>query len=246
MFKEIMSNVTDFLSISKPGYLESEDTIPIAKYLSLGYDIPADSIIKVKSFKIAPEIPRVILVDVDFDTAKRIVDYTIINGELCKVISFDTTLMRASEENTIATMIGLFGDVTLTIPDHYMPMINTAHCNMSFSNILSYAPVVMFMAYINEIAPFIEDEKIASILGYMNPKITETSIASIRKLISLFTIEALFDNAVWYGVSNTEYPEIRYNETFNQDELDQYDSLWESGSDKGDDLCGYDDTEDLC
>lgn len=239
MFNEIMKNVTEYLAITKPSYMEYEDKTPVTKYLSLGYDIPADSIVKVQSFKISPEIPKIYLVDVDFKEVTRVVDYTIIGGEVCKVITFDTHLMRESETNTIATVVALLGDICITIGEHYIPMIENAKCNVSFSNLISYAPIVMLVAYLNDTSPYTTDETITKILSYMNPRITETTIASIRRLISEFTIQALFDDAVWYGVSNSEYPEIRYNERFTDNQSETDNDGWESGSDEEDDLYGY-------
>lgn len=242
MFKEIMSNVTEFLAITKPSYMEYEDKVPVTKYLSLGYDIPADSVVKVHSFKISSEIPRVYLVDVDFKEVARVVDYTIIGGEVCKVITFDTHLMRESETNTIATVIALLGDICMTIGEHYIPMIENAKCNVSFSNLISYAPVVMLIAYLNDTSPYTTDETITQILSYMNHRITETTVASIRRLVTEFTIQSLFDDAVWYGVSNAEYPEIRYNERFNNTTPPTDMSGWESGSDEEEEF--YGDEED--
>lgn len=237
MFNEIMLGVKDFLDIIPVNYLEKESTIPVAKYLSLGFDIPADSIIKVKRFKISDNIPPITLVDVDYDTSVRVCDYGIIGGEITKIITFNTNLMRNSENNFIAMILGLFADICNSIVIAYTPMmkdINDNNTTTSFVNLLLYAPLVMSIAYIDDVMPNIETKTIANIFRYMYTKSTEDTIASARKLVSEFTPKALFDDCVWYGVTNYEYPNLRCNDVQDQpkpsDNPDATDG-WEDGDD---------------
>lgn len=235
MFKEIMKNVVDFLSVSntlKDSFSEPYDNLSVKKYLTLGYDIPVDSIVKIEEFKISHEIPKIILVDVDYDASFRVCDYVIIDGKLCKLISINNRLTLKDEGNSIAIILTLFGDICNAIVEYYRPMIVAGMSSTaSFTNALMYAPMVMTVAYLNEVSPWIKDEDIALIVKYMYKNASEATIASTRKLITEFTIEALFDNCVWYGVSNKEYPCIRCNEKFDEssNENDNYEDEWNEG-----------------
>lgn len=235
MFKEIMKNVVEFLAVINRDsfFSESYDNLSVKKYLSLGYDIPLDSIVKIKEFKISPEIPKIVLVDIDYDASFRVCDYVVIDGELCKIISINNRLTLKDEGNSIAITLTLFGDICNAIVEHYRPMITAGMSSTaSFTNALMYAPMVMTVTYLNETSPWIKDEDIALIVKYMYANATEATIASTRKLITEFTIEALFDDCIWYGVSNKEYPCIRCNEKFDETstENDNHEDEWAEGS----------------
>lgn len=233
MFKEIMQNVVDFLSVSTMYYLDTYENLSMKKYLTLGYDIPVDSIVKMHRFTISDKLPDVFLIDVDYDASFRVCDYAIIDGEVVKVITFNKQLLYKDEGNTIAMVLTLFGDVCNTIVEYYRPMINAGITStVSFTNLLMYAPMVLSVAYLNEISPWIKDEDITLIVRYMYKNATEATIASARKLVTDFTIESLFDKDVWYGVTNTEYPFIRCNEVDPENDGNDSEEEWSEGVDE--------------
>lgn len=211
MFYEIMKGVNEFLSSTKEdAFADAVDTTAIAKYLNLGYDIPADSITTVKEIRVGKTIPLIVLVDIDYKIDYRIEDYIFYKGELTKVISFDKSLFEKGEGNIITMVLCLFGDIVNTTIDSYKSLLSgTTTAQISFVDILKYAPYIMSIAYLQEKYPFIETEKILPIFQYMYPMMTEKSINSAKALTSEFTIGALFDNCVWYGVTNNEFPDIK-------------------------------------
>lgn len=211
MFYEIMKGVNEFLSSTKEdAFADAVDTTAIAKYLSLGYDIPADSITTVKEIRPGKNIPLIVLVDIDYKIDYRVEDYIFYKGEFTKVISFDKSLFEKGEGNIITMVLCLFGDIINTVIDSYKTLLSgTTSSQLSFVDILKYAPYIMSIAYLQEKHPYIETEKILPIFQYMYPKLTERSINSAKALTSEFTIGALFDNCVWYGVTNNEFPDIK-------------------------------------
>lgn len=205
MFNEILKCVDKFINGETFG--ERLNTVPIARYLSLAYDIPADSIAKVSRIKME-KIPDVILVSIDYELQNRICDYIFYEGELVKVISFSPQYWVKSEGDKIAIILALFGDINNSIIDAYRSYINP-QMPSTFTDTLTYAPFIMAMAYIQTYLPFVDNKVIAAIFKLMYPKVTEESIKSARKLLLQFTVSDLLDQCIWYGVTNKEYPDIR-------------------------------------
>lgn len=208
MFNEILKGVDEFINMNR-AFAESSETISMARYLSLAYDIPANAIAKVTRIKME-KIPDFMLVSIDYDLQNRICDYMIYDGELVKVISFSPKHWYKSDGDKIAIILALLGDINNSIIDSYRSYINPNVIGMStFTDTLTYAPFIMAMAYIQNYLPFIEDKIIATVFRLMYPKITEESIKSARKLLVQFSVSDLLDRCVWYGVTNKEYPDIR-------------------------------------
>lgn len=244
MFSEIMNGVAEFLGHNVNSFKESEDKTPISIYLSLGFDIPADAIVKVTSFTI-PTCPcDITLVDIDHDFGDgssgniSINDFTIINGRFTKVIGINGRILKQDNLCLSAMVLGLFSDIVSTITEQYMHIVgnNTSlRCSISLADILYYSPLIMSMAYIQEYYPFIEDEYLYKIYSNMYPKLTVNTIKSARRLVTEFTIKKLFDECVWYGVDNIEYPDIRCN-SIKEEESDWIDMNGENNPFEEDDF----------
>lgn len=219
MFNEIMCGVSEFLGHNVNTFKESEDKTPISVYLSLGFDIPADAIVKVTTFTI-PTCPcDIALVDIDHDFGDgssgniNINDICVINGRITKILGINCRILRQDNLCLTAMVLGLFSDIVSTVTEQYMHILgnNTLRCSVSLGDMLYYSPLVMSMAYLQQFYPFIEDEYIYKIYCNMYPKLTINTIKSARRLVTEFTIKKLFDECVWYGVENIEYPDIRCN-----------------------------------
>ena len=210
MFNEILKSVTTLINGGN-AFDEKEDTVPIAKYLSLAYDIPADAIAKVARIKM-DKIPDIILVSIDYKLDNRICDYIFYEGELVKVISFFPQLWNRSEANMVAMILAILGDINNTLIESYRLYIDQQMSSNSFVDILTYAPFIMAMGYIQTHVPFVTNQVISVTFRLMYPKVTEQSISSARKLLTQFTVSDLLDKCIWYGVSNNEYPDIRFFE----------------------------------
>lgn len=209
MFNEILKSVDKF--INGETFEEQTDKSTIAKYLSLAYDIPADSIVKLTRIKMN-KIPDIILVSIDYQLPNRICDYMFYEGELVKVISFFPQLWGKSEANEIAMILAIFGDINNTLIESYRKYMEQQMTGSSFVDTLTYAPFIMAMAYIQSHLPFMTDQVVSVTFRLMYPKITEKSITSVRRLLTQFTVSDLLDKCVWYGVTNQEYPDIRFCE----------------------------------
>ena len=205
MFNEILRSVDEFIN-GGSSFNERIDTIPIARYLSLAYDIPSDAICKVSRIKME-KIPDIILVSIDCNMENRLCDYTFYEGELVKVISFSPQLWTKSEANKIAMILAILGDINNSLIEAYRPYMDQQMSANSFVHILSF---IMAMGYIQSCLPFIDDQIIAVTFRLMYPKITEQSVKSARKLLSQFSVADLLDKCVWYGVTNQEYPDIKF------------------------------------
>ena len=209
MFNEILKSVDKF--INGETFEEQTDKSTIAKYLSLAYDIPADSIVKLTRIKMN-KIPDIILVSIDYQLPNRICDYMFYEGELVKVISFFPQLWGKSEANEIAMILAIFGDINNTLIESYRKYMEQQMTGSSFVDTLTYAPFIMAMAYIQSHLPFMTDQVVSVTFRLMYPKVTEKSIVSVRRLLTQFTVSDLLDKCVWYGVTNQEYPDIRFCE----------------------------------
>ncbi len=211
MFNEILKSVDEFIN----GRLlfDEKDIVnnSIVQYLSLGYDIPANSISNTARIKM-DKIPDIILVAIDYDLPNRICDYIFYEGELVKVISFAPQLWNKSEANMIAMILAILGDINNSLIESYRPYIDQQMSANSFVDTLTYAPFIMATAYIQKRLPFITDQVISITFKLMYPKVTEKSISSARKLVSQFSVGDLLDRCIWYGVTNREYPDIRFCE----------------------------------
>lgn len=209
MFNEILKGVDEFINTGAKSFTKPGETLSMARYLSLTYNIPVDAINKVTRIKMK-KIPDFMLVSIDHDLENRICDYMFYDGELVKVISFSPKYWHKSEGDKIAIILALFGDINNSIIDSYRSYINPQVTSMcTFTDILTYAPFIMAMAYIQTYLPFVDNKVIATIFRLMYPKVTEESIRSARKLILQFSVYDLLDKCVWYGVTNQEYPDIR-------------------------------------
>ena len=209
MFNEILKSVDRF--INGEAFEQQADKTTIAKYLSLAYDVPADSIVKITRIRMN-KIPDIILVSIDYQLPNRICDYMFYEGELVKVISFFPQLWGKSEANEIAMILAIFGDINNTLIESYRKYMEQQMTGSSFVDTLTYAPFIMAMAYIQNRLPFMTDQVISVTFRLMYPKVTEKSIASVRRLLTQFTVSDLLDKCVWYGVTNQEYPDIRFCE----------------------------------
>lgn len=209
MFNEILKSVDRF--INGEAFEQQADKTTIAKYLSLAYDVPADSIVKLIRIKMN-KIPDIILVSIDYQLPNRICDYMFYEGELVKVISFFPQLWGKSEANEIAMILAIFGDINNTLIESYRKYMEQQMTGSSFVDTLTYAPFIMAMAYIQNRLPFMTDQVVSVTFRLMYPKVTEKSIASVRRLLTQFTVSDLLDKCVWYGVTNQEYPDIRFCE----------------------------------
>ena len=129
MFNEILKSVDKF--INGETFEEQTDKNTIAKYLSLAYDIPADSIVKLTRIKMN-KIPDIILVSIDYQLPNRICDYMFYEGELVKVISFFPQLWGKSEANEIAMILAIFGDINNTLIESYRKYIEQQMTGSSF------------------------------------------------------------------------------------------------------------------
>lgn len=209
MFNEILRGVDEFININARPFAEPAEKLSMVRYLSLAYDIPADSIAKVTRIKME-KIPDFILVSIDYDLQNRICDYMFYDGELVKVISFSPKHWAKSEGDKVAIILALFGDINNSVIDSYRSYINPNMMGANtFTDTLTYAPFIMAMAYIQTYLPFVDDKVIATIFRLMYPQVTEESIKSARKLLMQFSVANLLDKCVWYGVTNQEYPDIR-------------------------------------
>ena len=208
MFNEILKGVDEFIN-GRPFTLP-EITVPIANYLSLAYNIPTSSITKVTKIEMK-KIPDFILVSIDCDNMQnRICDYIFYEGDFVKVISFSLRDWNKSEGNKIAMILALLGDINNSIIDSCRQYAAPQNISTStFTDIVTYAPFIMSMGYIQNYLPFVDDKIISTIFRLMYPKITEQSIRSAKKLLSQFTVSDLLDKCIWYGVTNKEYPDIR-------------------------------------
>lgn len=230
MFNEIMIAASEFLGNYRNTFSVTEDRSEITKYLSLGFDISPDRIIKIKTLDLPNGIPSIILADIeqDLEAGVRINDYGIYNGEITKIISFNRELFEKSDFHIVAMVLGLFGDICNTIFEYLRGLLNNrVESSASFTDILLYAPYVMSIAYLQNYYPHITDDFILDIYKSMYPKMTITSIASARRLITDYSIKDIFDNCIWYGVSHEDYPDIRCNSLPDND--------WEESGDEGDD-----------
>lgn len=212
MFNEIMNGVVDFLNMKNDNYIKKEDTTPAAMYLELRYNIPADSILYIKEIH-AGKIPPIVLVWIDYDSNVRISDYIFYKGEFSKIIVANRKSYESNIENKIAIILTIYGDCNNTIIDNYRNyLLEGMTSNAAFLDVLTYTPYIMTISFIANFLPFIEDEKIFNVMKVMFPKIKYDSIISAKKLVTDLPIATLFDNGAWYGVSNQEYPAVRFFE----------------------------------
>lgn len=228
MFNEILLGVTDFLKSENDPFTEGEDITEITKYLSLGFDVPNYCVLGIKTITLDLPISNIVLVDIDNNTIPndtdlgnniRINDYAMYKGKVTKIISFNKTDAKKNEVVMVAMILGLFADIVNTIIEQYMTLLcnDTLRSTTSFTNVLKYSVYILSIAYLQKFYPFIEDESIADIYKAMNPKITTQSITSMRRLVTEFTPKSLLDDCVWYGVTNQEYPEVRFDEILPED-----------------------------
>lgn len=213
MFNEIMNGVVDFLNMKNDNYIKKDDTTPAAMYLELRYNIPADSILYVKEIH-AGKIPPIVLVWIDYDSSVRISDYIFYKGEFSKIIISNRKSYESNIENKIAIILTIFGDCNNTIIDNYRNYLaeDVSSSNAALLDMLTYTPYIMTISFIARFLPFIEDKKIFDVMSVMFPKIKFESIISAKKLVTDLPIATLLDNGVWYGVSNKEYPAVRFFE----------------------------------
>lgn len=209
MFNEILRDVAKFINGTDAYFEEPADITPISKYVSFCYDIPVTSIVKVGRIKL-DMIPDIIIAALDCELPNRFADYIFYEGELVKVISWCTPLWEKSEANKVAMLLTLIGDINNAIIVGYDKYINTKMAANSFIDTLTYAPFILAMAYVQKHFPFIEDNVLELTFKLMYPKITHESIISARRLLEDFNVADLLDRGVWYGVSNEEYPDIRF------------------------------------
>lgn len=212
MFNEIMNGVVDFLNMKNDNYIKKEDTTPAAMYLELKYNIPAESILYIKEIHVE-KIPPIVLVWIDYDSNVRISDYIFYKGEFSKIIAVNRKSYESNTENKIASILTIFGDCNNTIIDKYRNyLVEGMVSKVVFLDILTYTPYIMVISFITNFLPFIEDKKIFEVMQVMFPKIKFESIVSAKKLVTDLPIATLFDNGAWYGVSNQEYPAVRFFE----------------------------------
>ena len=232
MFKEIMNVVADLFKNEHYCY-DKLDIKQIATYLHLRWEEPSESIINFKMIK-CKKVPDIALVTLQSDTNKRIADYTIFDGNVTKIIGVNLTVMERNEESRIATLLTLFGDINNTFIENYNPLFSScAVTSLSLTDILGYAPFIMTIAYIQSFLPFIEDDVIAKIAKLMYPNVTLDSVTSARKLVTDFTITELLDNGIWYGVTDEEYPDIRFNDKKPEYSDNWKDEEWQPLDDEG-------------
>lgn len=232
MFKEVMETVVDLFKNEHYCY-DKVDLKPIAMYLHLRWEEPAENIVNFKRINFS-KIPNIGLVTLQSDTNKRIADYTVFNGSVAKIIGVNLTAMERNDESRIATLLALFGDINNTFIENYNPLFSSCTVSsLSVTDILAYAPFIMTIAYIQSCLPFIEDDAIAKISKLMYPNVTLDSVTSTRKLVTDFTITELLDNGIWYGVTDEDYPDARFNDK-KQDYSDSWkDEEWQSLDDEG-------------
>ena len=212
MFNEILKGVTEFLGFEPP-YLKKMDATTMHSFLHLRYNNPNYFVTKVTRIKIE-KIPDIILVAITgIDTSNiRICDYMFYEGELVKIITFSMDVYQKSDANRIGMTIGLFGDINNSLIDSYSGYDKNPNFMNSFVEVLLYAPFLMSVAYIQNNYPFVNDNFVSTIFTLLHPAITKQSIKSAKKLITDFTVSDLLDKGIWFGVTNEEYPDIKYLE----------------------------------
>lgn len=238
MFNEIMLSVSEFLGNEKNTFSPTEDTGCMVKYISLGYDIPAENIHSIKTIKLPAPMYDIVMVDIN-DKNMRINDFALYDGRIVKIISCNVNEIKMCNNDFIrvALVLAIFGDIINSIIEMNMHVINNNQiaANISFSNILYYAPLMTTVSYVQTYYPFITDDILFEVLGSMYTKATENTISSARRLVTEFTIKSLLDECVWYGVNNTEYPDIRCNEVFNNEDDGDWEQLeWDEDPFEGD------------
>lgn len=238
MFNEIMLSVSEFLGNEKNTFSPIEDKSCMVKYISLGYDIPADSVNKIKTIKLPSPMYDIVLVDISEKNA-RINDFALYGGKVVKILSCNVNEIVTCQNDFIrvALIIAIFGDIINSIIEMNMHLINAnIAASISFSNHLFYAPLLMTISYVQTYYPFITDDILYEVVGSMYTTATMDTISSARKLVTEFTIKSLLDECIWYGVNNKEYPDIRCNEIAKHNDDDGWEEQteWDEDPFEGD------------
>ena len=216
MYAELVNAIYESITVDDIRDIQLKSmkkTMGVYKFASFGCNLNPDDVITSKKITL-PEIPTPIYIlrcDTSAVAGEDMVYYRnlgVIDGELSFVVIISDTMLRSrSRIKPLTTIASTVWFINSYITSLYM---NVVH-DTALVDIFYYAPMLCSVYLMDRVFPGVACDDIADALNalYTTP-VTSKTVESTLRLLDDVGIPDLLDNSIFLGVTNEEYPDIRF------------------------------------
>ena len=216
MYAELVNAIYESITVDDIRDIQLKSmkkTMGVYKFASFGCNLNPDDIITSKKIML-PEIQTPVYVlrcDTSAIAGEDDVYYKnlgIIDGELSFIVVISDTMLRSRSRikplNAIAATVWFINSYITSL---YMNVLQ----DTALVDIFYYAPMLCSIYLMDRVFPGISCDDIADALNalYTTP-VTSKTVESALKLLDDVGLPDLLDNSIFLGVTNEEYPDIRF------------------------------------